>query len=138
MEDDRWKQAAGALSPMDVCDMLSACLSSMYFVFGEVYYKQVFGTAMGSSVSAVIAKMVVEDLEECTILSLRVQPRVWFRNVDDTFVICPTDTVDSIHKAISKTFSSINFTLEDEKNGALPFRDMPGTRDPKGTLKVTV
>ena len=76
VEDDRWTQAAGALSSMDLCDMLSACLSSTYFVFGEVYYKQVFGTAMDSPVLAVIANAVMEDLEECTITSLPVQPSV--------------------------------------------------------------
>ena len=74
--DDWWKQAVNAFSSMDVRDMLSACCSSTYFVFGEVYYKQVFGTAMGSQVSAVIANTVMEDLEDCTIPSLPVQPSV--------------------------------------------------------------
>ena len=119
---------------MDVCDMLSACLLSTYFVFGKVNYKQIFGTTMGSPVLAVIANMAMEELEEYTIPPLPVQPSVWFRYVDDTFIICPTNTVDSIHEAISKTFPSINFTLEEEKNGALPFLDTLVARDPIGTL----
>jgi len=41
-----------------------------------MYYKQVFGTTMSSPVSAVIANMLMEDLEECTIPSLPVQPSV--------------------------------------------------------------
>ena len=94
--------------------------------------------AMGSPVSAVIANMVMEDLEERTIPALLVQPRVWFRYVDDTFVICHSDEVGIIHEAINKTFSSINFTIEEEKNGALPFLDTLVARDPKGALKVTV
>jgi len=93
---------------------------------------------MGSPVLAVIANMAMEELEEYTIPPLPVQPSVWFRYVDDTFIICPTNTVDSIHEAISKTFPSINFTLEEEKNGALPFLDTLVTKDPKGTLKVTI
>ena len=76
VEDDRWKQVAGALSSIDVCDRLSACLSSTYIGLGEVYYNQVFGTVMGSPLLADIANMVMEDLEACTIPSLPVQPSV--------------------------------------------------------------
>ena len=38
----------------DITDLLSFCLNTTQFVFDGTYYKQVFGTAMGSPVSAVI------------------------------------------------------------------------------------
>ena len=38
----------------DITDLLSFCLNTTQFVFEGPYYKQVFGTAMGSPVSAVI------------------------------------------------------------------------------------
>ena len=37
-------------------DLLSFCLDKTYFVYDCTYYQQVFGTAMGSPVSAVNAK----------------------------------------------------------------------------------
>ena len=44
----------------DIIDLLSFCLNTTYFVFEGCYYQQVFGTAMGSPVSAVIANLVME------------------------------------------------------------------------------
>ena len=41
----------------DIIHLLSFCLKTMQFTYGT-YYQQVFGTAMGSPVSAVIANMV--------------------------------------------------------------------------------
>ena len=38
-------------------------LSCAQFVFEGTYYKQVFGTAMGSPLSDVIANLVMEDIE---------------------------------------------------------------------------
>ena len=43
----------------DIIHLLSFCLKTMQFTYGT-YYQQVFGTAMGSPVSAVIANMVME------------------------------------------------------------------------------
>ena len=43
----------------DITDLLSFCLNTTQFVFEGTYYKQVFGTAMGSPVSAVIANLVI-------------------------------------------------------------------------------
>ena len=45
----------------DITDLLSFCLNTTQFVFEGTYYKQVFGTVMGSPVLAVIANLVMED-----------------------------------------------------------------------------
>ena len=39
------------------------CLNTTQFVFEGIYYKQVFGTEMGSLLSAVIANLVMEHIE---------------------------------------------------------------------------
>ena len=50
--------------PVDVLiDLLSFCLNTTYFVYDRTYYQQVFGTAMGSPVSAVIANLVMLNKE---------------------------------------------------------------------------
>jgi hypothetical protein len=41
----------------DIIDLLSFCLNTTYFVFEGYYYQQVFGTAMGSPVSAVMLQL---------------------------------------------------------------------------------
>ena len=44
----------------DIIHLLSFCLKTTQFTYSGTYYQQVFGTAMGSPVSAVIANMVME------------------------------------------------------------------------------
>ena len=47
-----------SLSVVSIMSLLSLCLNSTYFLFRGVFYKQVFGTAMGSPVSVVVANLV--------------------------------------------------------------------------------
>jgi hypothetical protein len=53
----------------DIIDLLSFCLNTTYFVFEGCYYQQVFGTAMWSPLSAVIANLVMEDVEQRALAS---------------------------------------------------------------------
>ena len=48
----------------DIVDLLDFCLSTTNFKYNDTYYQQIFGTAMGSPVSAVMANLVMEDLEK--------------------------------------------------------------------------
>ena len=60
-DDSLWQRTSLPLE--DITDLLSFCLNTTQFVFEGTYCKQVFGTAMGSPVSAVIAKLVMADIE---------------------------------------------------------------------------
>ena len=46
-----------SLSVEDIIHLLSFCLKITQFTYNGTYYRQVFGTAMGSPVSAVIANI---------------------------------------------------------------------------------
>ena len=46
----------------DIIHLLSFCLETTQFAYNSTYYQQIFGTAMGSVVSAVFANMVMEDM----------------------------------------------------------------------------
>ena len=48
----------------DIIPLLSFWLKTTQFAYNVTYYQQVFGTAMGSPVSTVIANMVMEDMEQ--------------------------------------------------------------------------
>jgi hypothetical protein len=54
----------------DIIDLLSFCLNTTYFVLEGCCYQQVFGTAMGSPVSAVIANLVMEDVKQRTLADM--------------------------------------------------------------------
>ena len=67
----------------DIIHLLSFCLKTTQFTYNGTYYQQVFGTAMGSPVSAVIANMVMEDVEQRALATSPVKPFFWKRYVDD-------------------------------------------------------
>ena len=71
----------------DIIDLLSFCLNTTYFVFEGCYYQQAFGTAMGSPVSAVIANLVMEDVEQRALASVPVSLSFWKRFVDDVISV---------------------------------------------------
>ena len=54
--------------------VLSFCLKTTQFACKGPYYQQVFVTAMGSPVSAVIANMVMEDVEQRALATSLVKP----------------------------------------------------------------
>ena len=65
----------------DIIHLLSFCLKTTQFAYNGTYYEQVFGTAMGSSVSAVIASMVMEDVEQRALATSPVKPFSWKRYI---------------------------------------------------------
>ena len=50
-----------------IIEALELCLKSTYFRFNSKTYKQIHGVAMGSPVSATVANLVMEFLEEKTV-----------------------------------------------------------------------
>ena len=67
----------------DIIHLLSFCLKTTQFAYNGTHYQQVFGTAMGSPVSVVIANMVMEDVEQRALATSPVKPFFWKRYVDD-------------------------------------------------------
>ena len=57
------------LSPDRIAELLGLCLKSEYFSYGGEFYEQREGAAMGSPVSAVVANLYVEFLEELALES---------------------------------------------------------------------
>jgi hypothetical protein len=91
---------------------------------------------MGSPLSPVIADVFMEHIEETALEGATHKQLCWFRYSDDTFVNWPhgpgkqsefLDQPNSIHE-------SIQFTMETEKDGHLPFLDIDIHRKPDGSL----
>jgi len=83
---------------------------------------QLFGAAMGSPVSPLVADMYMEFLEY--------KPRLCKRYVDDILKILKRDAVEGFTEhlnSIDET-GSIKFTYEMEHEGSLPFLDIFITR----------
>ena len=63
LTDDDTLDTRTGLSVVSIMSFLSLCLTATYLSYQGVFYKQVFGTAMGSPVSVVVANLVMEDIE---------------------------------------------------------------------------
>ena len=114
-----------SLDVEEVISLLSLCLNSTFFVFRGVFYQQVFGTAMGSPVSVVMANMVMEDIEDRALASFPDSPRFWKRYVDDVCCVVPIDQIDPLLQHLNSIESSIQFTYETESDDhSLPFLDI--------------
>jgi hypothetical protein len=105
----------------DVLGLFRHVLTTSYLTFNGQFCGQTDGVAMGSPLSPVIANFYMEDYEKAAL-----EPRRCFRYVDDTFVIWqhgPDKLKDFLHR-LNNIHQSIQFTMEPESEGHLPFLDL--------------
>ena len=107
----------------DIIRLLTFVLSNSLFVYNNITYKQIHGCAMGSPVSAAVANLCMEVIEEQAIHNAVIPPKVWKRFVDDSFAIIKKSAVCSFHDTLNSTDPYINFTIEHEQNGQIAFVD---------------
>ena len=101
--------------------MPSLCLDGTYFTFRNVTYQQIYGTSMGSTVSVVVANLVMEHVEKLAISSFVRKPRCWKRYVDDVCCSVQECDVNDLLVHLNSIEPSIQFTCEVEKNCHLPY-----------------
>ena len=91
---------------------------------------------MGSPLSPVIANFFMEDFEKKAIEQATYKPVCWFRYVDDTFVIWPhgQEKLEDFLVHLSGLRNKIQFTMEKEEEGHLPFLDIDIYRKTDGSL----
>ncbi|KAK5644761.1 hypothetical protein RI129_006061 [Pyrocoelia pectoralis] len=112
--------------PKDVSILFHHCLTTTYFQWNKQFFEQVDGVAMGNPLSPVIANFYMEKFESIALESAVLKPKIWYRYVDDTFVIW-NHGLDSLHfflKHLNNIHPNIQFTMECEINGRLPFLDI--------------
>ena len=127
-----------SLSPDEVVNLLRFCLGATYLSYRGEVYQQTFGTAMGSPVSVTVANLVMEDVEQRALATCEAQPPFWKRYVDDTLTALPKGQIQKFHQHLNSIECSIQFTIEEESEGALPFLDTQIIHHDDGTLSTTV
>ena len=98
---------------------LDLCLDKTYLCFRKKIYCQIFGVAMGSPISVIVANLVMESIENKMLNDFASLTRI-----DDTFVVLKKTEVVSFHKFINNIEDSIKFTVEQEVGNAIPFLDV--------------
>ena len=80
----------------------------------------------------------MEHFEQLALESAPLQPRLWKRYVDDTCCIVESGAVDDLLHHLNSVRPSIQFTVEVEQEGTLPFLDTCIHRMENGGLDITV
>lgn len=132
LKNDDSLPARTPLEADDVCRLLDFCLRNTYFSFNGSFYKQVFGTAMGASVSVSCANIALEALEEEALATFQPAPKLFLRYVDDCFSIIRREDVVPFLEHLNSFQSTIEFTVEEEVNGRLAFLDVDVARTASG------
>ena len=114
------------LFPDKVTELLDLCLRSTYFSYGGDFYEQQEGAVMGSPVSAAVANLYMEFFEDLALSQAPTDctPRMWKRYVDDTFCTLKKGTVEELLSHLNSLRPTIQFTVEVEEDGSLPFLDI--------------
>ena len=94
---------------------------------------------MGSPVSPIVANLYMEHFERKALVSVTKPPRVWYRFVDDTWVIQKQVHKQAYLDHINSIDPAIKFTVEGTQGrGAIPFLDTLVTPMADNSLSITV
>ena len=126
-----------AISVEDIGDPLDFCLSTTNFKYNNTHYQQIFGTAMGSPVSAVMASLVMENLEQRALSGSTslVQPRFWKRYVDDVCAAVKSGLMQTLQDHLNNIEPSIQITVERETNQEILSRRVCLSKRQRSTCK---
>ena len=121
-----------------IIQLLRFCPTSTAFQYRRQQYKLLDGVAMGSPVSPIVADIFMEDLEDKTFATYDATPRVWYRFVDDVITVVKKHNTQGLLLHHNQQHGRIQFTMEVENSGSLPFMDIRITRQPQGELTKEV
>jgi hypothetical protein len=131
-QEPKWKSIT-KLEEEDIICLLKLCLQCAYFRFREQIYFQNDGVPMGSPISPAFANLFMEKLEN-TIVTNNPSINFWTRYVDDTHALIKGRKVKETLNKLNSFHPKIQFTVEIEKDGILPFLDVLTKRKDDNTI----
>ena len=139
MNDDSWKKVT-ELTLDNVMDLLEFCLTTTYFVYDGVFYRQCFGAPMGAPISPGVADLTMEDFEEEALDKCppEMKPTFWVRYVDDIYTHILSLLSEEFHTHLNSQNENIQFTKESAVNMQIPFLDALSTQEDDGHVSTKV
>ncbi|XP_023223770.1 uncharacterized protein LOC111624992 [Centruroides sculpturatus] len=113
---------------LDIREALIFITENNYFRFNQKIYLQKQGVPMGSPLSAVLAELIMRDVEQkiFKVPLAMCYPSLYLRYVDDILLIWENSEEEFIQfmQQLSSVHSTINFTWEKEQDRSITFLDM--------------
>ena len=118
--------------------LTALCMSQNCFQINGKFFEQLEGTAMGNCLSPFIANLFMSRFETNVKSKAPYFPKTWVRYVDDIFAIFDTKkcSVQDFLLVLNSEFNTINFTVEQEVSGQLPFLDTLVVRNSKNIIEI--
>ncbi|XP_044585993.1 uncharacterized protein LOC123266030 [Cotesia glomerata] len=137
--DDRWEDMKEFVDlDRDLfIDLVNFCFDSGYFLFQKNFYLQNAGCGMGSPASPSIAITAVDFVISKALENLDFEIPVLAAYVDDLFLVVPKNKVVTVLQVFNSVDADIQFTVENEVDGKLPFLDVLVCRTDSGELKTS-
>jgi len=110
-----------------IIEAAKLCMAQNIFQFRQNFFKTEKGTCMGNSLSPMIAELFMASFE-MRLKNQQILPKLWLRYVDDVFAIVDKNHIRNLLDILNAQYESINFTMETEINGCIPFLDLKLTR----------
>jgi len=79
---------------------------------------------MGSPLLPIIADLVMQDLEEHVLSSIKIKLPIYYRHIDDILLAAPEDDISDIFETFNNYYNRLKFTIEYESNHCLSFLDL--------------
>ena len=133
---EEWDRVAQHTTiPKDLfLELLTFIFENVYFTYDGKNYRQIQGTPMGSVISPDLAEIVVNFLLRNVIPTLDFECGFVYQYVDDIIAYIPETKVDVTLNILNAFNRSIQFTVEREKDGFVPFLDMKVIRRKNGKI----
>jgi len=116
--------------------------TTTYFSFRGIIYQQMFGAAMGSPVSPLLANLFMEWLEKQAVATAPVEckPKFWNQYVDDVLELIKKGQVRNLTDHINTIdpTGNIKFTYKEEEDKQITFLDTLLVRREDGSVKLLV
>ena len=109
----------------DIPILIDFILTHNLFKFNNDHYLQIKGTAMGAKMAPAYANIFMDAIETSFLSSSPLKPSIYFRYIDDIFLIWPdgNDPLAHFLEHANNIHQDIKFTHERSKT-TLPFLDV--------------
>ncbi|XP_050507145.1 uncharacterized protein LOC126884882 [Diabrotica virgifera virgifera] len=124
------------ISLEDFIRILTFIFDSNIFLFNGNFFKQIFGTPMGSKISPILCNFVLDEL--ITTCKEKIPFHIPFikRYVDDLILSVPENKVSDVLNTFNAQCEHLKFTVEREADNMIPFLDMLIHRGSDGILRT--